>query len=51
MQTIWDYPVLCRLTRRFGFIPKLALVGRHDAGRGDMMSPIIASSPLARMDK
>jgi hypothetical protein len=51
MWTIWECRVPRCLARLFGSMPKLALVGRPDAGRGDEMSPVIASSQLARKDK
>ena len=51
MGTILKFRELQCFARRFGVMPKLTLVGRPDAGRGATMSPFIASSPLARMDK
>ena len=50
MRTIWMSGPRC-LAKRFSSISRLALADRPDAGRGDTMSPIIASSQLARMDK
>jgi hypothetical protein len=47
MGTIRD----CQVPRCSAELPFLAPVGRYDAGRGDEMSPIIASSQLARKDK
>jgi hypothetical protein len=42
---------LLRIVRRPKSKPRLALVGWHDAGRGDEMCPVIASSQLALKDK
>ncbi len=51
MGRFWDSRVQQCLATRFDIKPKLALVGRHDAGRDNEMSPIVASSQLARKDK
>lgn len=48
---MWEYRWLLCIVRRPGSKPRLALVGWHDAGRGDEMYPVNASSQLALRDK
>lgn len=47
---MWQYGRLLCIVRRADKL-RLALVGWHDAGRGDEMYPVIASSQLALRDK
>lgn len=48
---MWEYGRLLCTVRLPGSTPRLALVGWHDAGRGDEMYPVTASSQLALRDK
>ncbi|MGH3944614.1 MAG: hypothetical protein ACRDSI_06165 [Pseudonocardiaceae bacterium] len=48
---MWENGRQLRTAKRPDFEPMLALVGWHDAGRGDETYPVIASSQLALMDK
>lgn len=48
---MWEYGRLLYIVRRLDSKSRLALVGRHDAGRGDEMYPVTASSQLALRDK
>lgn len=48
---MWEYGWLLCIVRRAGSMPRLALVGGHDSGRGDEMYPFTASSQLALRDK
>jgi hypothetical protein len=51
MPTMWECGRLLCIAGQSDFQPRLALVGWHDAGRGDEMYPVIASSQRALMDK
>ena len=48
---MWQHGRLLCIAGRPDSKPSLALVGWHDAGRGDEMYPVIASSRLALKDK